>query len=104
MLLVFLQMGCKPCERIVPILNRIHDQGRIRVLGIQSGSEDDVQAWSREVGVHFAVILQKDRDLSLRYQVFATPFAFLIDEHGRVVAKGLVTKAQHVSFVLGNAA
>jgi hypothetical protein len=35
--------------------------------------------------------------------VFATPFAFLIDEQGVIRSKGIVNNRQHLAFVLSGA-
>jgi hypothetical protein len=41
-----------------------------------------------------------DGGVSRRYQVFATPFAFLIDERGVIRSKGIVNNGQHIGYVL----
>jgi hypothetical protein len=38
--------------------------------------------------------------VSKRYEVLATPFAFLIDKQGVILSKGFVSNKQYISFVL----
>jgi hypothetical protein len=52
---------------------------------------------------HFAVAVQERFNLSKRYEVFATPFAFLIDERGVISSRGIVSTKQFLGFVLAGA-
>jgi hypothetical protein len=49
------------------------------------------------------VLAQERFSVSKRYQVFATPFAFLIDEQGIIASKGIITNRQHIGYVLSGA-
>jgi methylamine dehydrogenase accessory protein MauD len=98
-LLVFTQTGCEPCHQIVPELNRIQRTGEVQVLAVTHGDLQAVDDWARETGALFPVAAQHDWSISRRYEVFATPFAFLIDEGGTVQAKGIVSEAQHIQFL-----
>lgn len=103
LLLVFMQPGCGPCHQITPELNRLHDAGEIQVVVIQNADSDAVQAWVKENGPHFPVALQERFNISKRYEVFATPFAFLIDERGVISSRGIVSTKQFLGFVLAGA-
>ena len=48
----------------------------------------------------FPVLIQEQWDVSKQYEVFATPFAFLIDAQGIIVSKGIINDAQQIGFVL----
>jgi len=100
LLLVFMQPGCQPCNDIVPELKRLWHDGDLQVLAITSGNLETSREWALQVGASFPVVVQEDYRVSRRYEVFATPFAFLIDEQGVIASKGLVTKAEHIGFVL----
>ena len=100
LLLVFMRPGCQPCNDIVPELNRLWREGDLQILAITSGNLETSRKWALQVGACFHVVVQEDYRVSRRYEVFATPFAFLIDEQGMIASKGLVTKAQHIGFVL----
>ena len=100
-LLVFVQPGCGPCHAIVPELNRLASRGDdVQVLGINNGPPEDARKWAAETGARFPVLSQQTLSVSKRYEAFATPFAFLIDEQGVVRSKGLVGNKHHLGYVL----
>jgi peroxiredoxin len=98
-LLVFTQSGCSPCKAIVPELNRL-ERGDTQVLVINNGDLEATRKWSAEVGARFPVLAQTQFSISKKYEVFATPFAFLIDEKGVIASKGIINNRQHVRYVL----
>src|SRR5262249_51572560 len=103
LLLVFVQHGCKPCRNIVPELNRVQQQARLQVLAITNGDPEKARRWTEEVGADFPVLAQESWSVSRRYEVFATPFAFLIDEQGVVRTKGLVSRPAYIQYLLSDA-
>jgi methylamine dehydrogenase accessory protein MauD len=102
-LLVFTQSGCSPCKAIVPELNRLAQRGTHQLLVVNNAAPDKTRAWASEVGARFPVLAQENYAVSKRFQVFATPFAFLIDEKGIITSKGLAGSKQHLNFVLSGA-
>ena len=102
-LLVFMQPGCGPCHRVTPDLDRLHRQSDVQVLVVQNGDLETIRKWAREQRPRFPVVVQEKFSLSKRYEMFATPFAFLIDEHGIIVSKGVVNNGQHIRFLLSGA-
>lgn len=98
-LLVFTQSGCSPCQKLVPELNRLADGGS-QVVVVNNGSPEATRTWIAEVGARFPVLAQDQFAVSKLYQVFATPFAFLIDEKGVIASKGIIHSRQHLSYVL----
>ena len=101
-LLVFTQTGCGPCRQIMPELNRLGEPD-LQVLVVNKGELHATRQWAAEVGVRFPVLVQDGLDLSRKYEAFATPFAFLIDEKGTVASKGIVSSGQHIGYVLAGA-
>jgi methylamine dehydrogenase accessory protein MauD len=102
-LLVFMQPGCGPCHAIVPELNRLQDAGEIQVLVIHNSDAETARRWHMETRPHFPVAVQERFSLSKRYEVFATPFAFLIDERSVISSRGIVSTKQFLGFVLNGA-
>jgi peroxiredoxin len=99
-LLVFVQTGCGPCHAVVPHLNKLHRGGGYQVLAVNNADPEAARKWAAEVGAGFPVLAQQDWAFSRRYEVFATPFAFLIDEQGVIASSGLVSNDKHIGFVL----
>ena len=103
MLLVFTQSGCGPCKAIAPELNRVHDQGEHHVVVVNNGELEATLQWAAEVDARFTVLVQENLSLSKSYQVFATPFAFAVNEKGIITSKGIVGSRQHLGYVLSGA-
>ncbi|HZU36455.1 MAG TPA: redoxin domain-containing protein [Gemmataceae bacterium] len=101
--LVFTQSGCKPCHRIVPELNKLQRGGTVGVLVVNNGTMEATRQWAEEVPAGFPVLVQQQFAISKRYETYATPFAFLINEHGVIASKGIVNNGQHIDFVLSGA-
>jgi methylamine dehydrogenase accessory protein MauD len=99
-LLLFVQGGCSPCHRVVPELNRLRRKGEVAVLAVFNGPAEAAGKWVTETKAEFPVLVQQQFAVSKRYEVLATPFAFLIDGQGVVRSKGIVNSAQHVGYVL----
>jgi methylamine dehydrogenase accessory protein MauD len=102
-LLVFTQSGCGPCRAIAPELRRVHDQGEYQVVVVNNGAPEETRRWAADVGAPFPVLAQERFSLSKQYQVFATPFAFVLDEKGAITSKGIAGSAQHLGYVLAGA-
>ena len=101
-LLVFTQSGCSPCQAVVPELNRL-ERGDAQVLVVNNGDLEATRKWGAEVGARFPVLAQDRFSISKKYEVFATPFAFLIDAKGVIVSKGIINNRQHLRYVLSGA-
>jgi peroxiredoxin len=102
-LLVFTQSGCSPCQKIVPELNRLGESGETQVVVVNNSDPAATWKWNDEVGARFPVLAQDHFSVSKRYEVYATPFAFLIDEKGVIASKGIINSRQHIRYVLSGA-
>jgi len=100
-LLVFTQAGCSPCAAIIPELNRLG--AGVQVLAVNNGDAEATRKWAAEAKAGFPVLVQEGFSVAKRYQVFATPFAFLIDEQGVIRSKGIISNKQQLGFVLSGA-
>jgi methylamine dehydrogenase accessory protein MauD len=98
--LVFVQTGCGPCGAVVPDLNRMHREGKYQLLVVNNADLDKARKWLNDVNAEFPVLLQEGWKVSKRYQVMATPFAFVIDEKGVITSKGIVNSSRQIGFVL----
>jgi peroxiredoxin len=102
-LLAFTQSGCEPCYAILPELIKLHRRGEHQVVVVNNGELNETRDWALGARVPFAVLVQEKFALSRRYEAYATPFAFLIDEDGVVVSKGIIGTREHLSYVLSGA-
>jgi methylamine dehydrogenase accessory protein MauD len=101
--LVFTQSGCGPCHAILPELNRLQGRGEVEVLVVNAGDPAEARRWAAEARARFPVLVQEQFSVSKRYEAFATPFAFLIDERGVIRSKGIINNREHIDFVLSRA-
>ncbi len=102
-LLIFTQSGCGPCHDMAPEFNRLHDKRDVQVLVVNNGEPDETRQWAEEVHARFPVLAQEKFSIAKRYEVFVTPFAFLIDEQGIVASNGIIGSPQHLGYVLSGA-
>jgi peroxiredoxin len=94
LLVVFSDPECGPCDAVGPDLARFHREHRdngLDVLMVSRGEPEENRRKAAEHGIEFPVLIQRGWRLSKKYGIFATPIAFLVDEHGviaREVARG----------------
>jgi methylamine dehydrogenase accessory protein MauD len=100
LLLLFVQAGCKPCHAIVPKLNQRQRAGDFRVLAVIDAAPDEAHQWAEQTRAEFPVLVQQGFEVSKKYQVFATPFAFVIDRQGRIASSGIVSNKRHIGYLL----
>jgi peroxiredoxin len=85
LLLVFSDPHCGPCDLLAPRLERLSRSG-VQVVMVSRGDAAANQDKVAQHGLTFPVGLQGHWEISRLYGMFATPIAFLIDEHGIVSA------------------
>ena len=59
--------------------------------------------WAEDVTAEFPVLIQEKWRVSKSFEVYATPFAFLIDAGGVVRSAGIAGSKQHLGYVLSGA-
>ena len=90
-LLVFSDPECGPCNVLAPQLERRSRDEDVQVLMVSRGDARANEVKRREHRLSFPIVLQRQWEISKLYAMFATPIAYLIDEHGVIaapVAKG----------------
>lgn len=96
-LLFFLSPTCPVCKKLIPILNSIQAAERVW-LNVVLASDGDVGPHKKFVESHklaqFPYVLSTE--LGLAYRVSRLPFAVLIGENGKVLAKGLVNNREQI--------
>ncbi len=82
-LLVFSDPDCGPCDELAPQLQAIHlRRPELQVLVVSRRDVEANRAKAMALGLTFPIVLQKQWEVSLKYAMFATPIAYLIDEQG----------------------
>jgi hypothetical protein len=72
----------------------------VQVVAITTGAAEEAQNWIQQNSLVFPVLVQEHWSVSRRYEVFATPFAFVIDEQGVIRSKGIATTRRYLQFLL----
>jgi hypothetical protein len=85
---------------VIPELEKLQATGEIQVIVVNNGDPEATRDWTGKLSVSFPVLVQERYELSKRYEAFATPFGFLIDERGVIASKGIINNRQHIEFVL----
>ena len=100
-LLVFSDPQCGPCNVLAPMLEKFHRENRTNarspsrpappgegepahpvVVMISRGEPKENRQKVKEHRLTFLIVLQRQREVSRRYAMFATPVAYLIDKAG----------------------
>jgi len=86
-LLVFSDTRCGPCHALLPDIGRWQREleGRLAVVLVSGGAEEDVNALAREHGLR-QILVDHDGNTLTAYRVSGTPSAVLVDRDGRVSA------------------
>ena len=88
LLLVFSDPNCGPCHELMPKLKRLHQRTPdINILVISRGKcTENVLKYNQYMHV-FPIALQRHWEISIKYAMFATPIAYLIDAKGMISSK-----------------
>lgn len=99
-LIAFSSPGCEPCNALVPKLEKFHrKRPDVEMIMISKGDPRENQAKVKEHGLSFPVVRQRGWEISLRYAIFATPVAYLIDQRG-VIAHDVAVGVDNIQDLL----
>lgn len=97
LLIFFLSPTCPVCKKLLPILQRIaaDERGWLELAFASDGERDEHEAFRKRVGLAaFPYLLSTE--LGMAYRIGKLPYAVLVDEAGRVRAKGLVNSREQL--------
>lgn len=81
---------CPPCKREIPDfvdLQKEYGSRGVQILGIALDEPDKVQAFARQNGMNYPVLLGTD-EVSMQYGgIEGIPTTFVIDKNGKIVSK-----------------
>jgi peroxiredoxin len=85
-LLVFSDPHCGPCDELAPRLDMLDRQrSDLQVLVVSRGDAEANRTKASALGLSYPIVLQRQWEISLKYAMFATPIAYLIDEQGIIL-------------------
>jgi len=90
--LVFLSTGCLACRQLVPHLNAMarDRQGEVTFLTVCHGHDAGCHEFARTYKLEVSMLADPTDAIAASYGIDVTPFAFLIDERGIVLLRGVV--------------
>jgi peroxiredoxin len=99
-LLLFSDPKCAPCNALLPDLQRRYAAGsEVDVVMVSRGDAAANASKIAELRVTFPVVLQRQWEISKLYGMFATPIAFLVDEHGTIASPVAVGASRILALV-----
>ncbi|MFX1764178.1 methylamine dehydrogenase accessory protein MauD [Paraburkholderia sp. A1RI-2L] len=96
-LLFFLSPTCPVCKKLLPLLPSLQasESTPVNVVLASDGDFDEHTRFARKHHLErFPYVLSQE--LGLAYQIGKLPYAVLLDETGKVRAKGLVNTREHL--------
>jgi len=100
-MLMFVSPTCPVCKKLLPIVKSIADSESrwLRVIFTSDGDEPEQKEFVEHYRLDsFPMVLSSE--LGMTYRVSKLPYAVLIDEEGRVRAKGLVNTREHLESII----
>ncbi len=98
-LLVFGSPHCRPCQQLIPDLNAYAEanSGKVRAFFLSGAPQEDNTRFASLFDVRVPILtIPEDESLQGRYLARVTPFAFAVDEEGKIMGKGLVNSRIHI--------
>lgn len=101
-MVVFLSPTCMSCKQLIPHLNAIHEERRdeVATLVVCHGAEGSCAEFVRRFGVRPRVVADLQNVIATSFGVSATPFAYLLDESGHVLIRGVANDWTHLERLL----
>lgn len=96
-LLFFLSPTCPVCKKLIPVLRSIRkaESGWLDVVLASDGDETRQRAFYEKAALQdFPYVLS--HDLGMTFKVGKLPYAVLLDESGKVRAKGLINSREQL--------
>ncbi|HLJ66002.1 MAG TPA: TlpA disulfide reductase family protein [Chloroflexota bacterium] len=102
LVLVFLTTGCIACRELVGHVNRVarDESGRTGFLAVCFGTGLGCREFTRRFNLEPRMVVDPENKIATEYGVTATPFAFLLDESGVVLVRGIVNTWPHLEALL----
>lgn len=100
-LLLFTAPGCSTCKSLLPGMKAMaKGEGDIDIVMISDGTPAEHSEFLAGAGLGNELSYVDGRDVGIAYQVGTTPFGVMLDEHGKIKAKGLCNHMAQVESLL----
>lgn len=94
-LILFVSPGCPLCKALLPILPGFADREKLAITLASDDSIEPLEAMAARFGLDRSRFVNSP-ELGRTWAVDKLPHAVLLDETGRVVARGLVNSREHL--------
>jgi methylamine dehydrogenase accessory protein MauD len=94
-MILFVSSDCPVCKRLIPLAKSVAKAERLDLVFAGDGPAADLRSLVARHGLE-AYPFVNSRDLGMAFQVAKLPYAVLLDEAGRIAAKGLVNTREHL--------
>ena len=86
-LLVFFKVTCPVCQFTLPYFERLHQSGKLAVVGISQNDEEDTRDFNRQFGITFPTLLDPEDafEVSNAYGISSVPTSFLVAPDDTVI-------------------
>ncbi|MGN2639200.1 redoxin domain-containing protein [Nocardia takedensis] len=100
-LLLFTAPGCSTCKSLLPGMKAMaKGEGDLDIVLISDGTAREHAEFLAGAGIGPELSYVDGRDVGIAYQVGTTPFGVMLDEHGKIRAKGLCNHMAQVESLL----
>jgi methylamine dehydrogenase accessory protein MauD len=101
-LLVFASPGCLSCRELIPGLNEVRKtrSGEFDFLVICRGDIESCRSFGRMNRLEAPMVIDTNGQIERDYMVTLTPFAYLLDDEGRVVIRGVANDWRQLESLL----
>jgi methylamine dehydrogenase accessory protein MauD len=94
-MVLFVSSDCPVCKRLIPLAKSVAKAERLDLVFAGDAPAADLRSLVARHGLD-AYPFVNSRDLGMAFQVAKLPYAVLLDETGRIAAKGLVNTREHL--------
>ncbi len=101
-LLVFVSQTCSPCRDLMPHLNEVASgyRDKVEVLAVCHGSESACAEFGRLYLLKPILLADPTNKIAAQYGTTITPFAFLVNEDGIILIRGVVNSLPQLEALL----
>lgn len=101
-LLMFTAPTCPICDKLLPIIKSVARDEKVSVLLISDGQPEDHARFLKNHDLGDIPYIVSP-EVGMRFQVGKIPYGVVLDQHGKIRAKGLTNTREHLESLLEGA-